>query len=178
VRPIREIIAGIRSRCNSQFSLGLRLSAERMGMEIAEALILAEQLMQQGEIDYLDMSLWDVFKEPADEAYKGRSLLSWFAELDRGDVRLGVAGNIQSAADVHACMAAGVDFVLVGRAAILHHDFPGLVKRDPDFRMAPPPISADYLGAEGISAPFINYIRNWPFIVGAPVGGSDFPAAS
>jgi 2,4-dienoyl-CoA reductase-like NADH-dependent reductase (Old Yellow Enzyme family) len=175
-RPIREIISGIRSRCNPQFSVGLRLSAELMGMEFAEVLTIAEQLMQEGEIDYLDMSLWDAFKEPVDKNYQGRTLLSWFAGLDRGEVRLGVAGKIQSAADIHACMAAGVDFVVIGRAAILHHNLPGLVERDPDFRMASPPISEGYLLAEGVSAPFIDYIRHWPFIVGAPAGGSDFPA--
>jgi 2,4-dienoyl-CoA reductase-like NADH-dependent reductase (Old Yellow Enzyme family) len=175
-RSIREIISGIRSRCNPQFSIGQRLSAERMGMEFAEVLTIAEQLMQEGEIDYLDMSLWDVFKEPVEEKYKGRTLLSWFGGLDRGDVRLGVAGNIQSAADVHACMEAGVDFVVIGRAAILHHDLPKRVQRDPDFRMASPPISEEYLMAEGITAPFIDYIRHWPFIVAVPAGASDFPA--
>jgi 2,4-dienoyl-CoA reductase-like NADH-dependent reductase (Old Yellow Enzyme family) len=177
-RPIREIISGIRSRCNPQFSLGLRLSAERMGMEFAEVLTIAEQLMQEGQIDYLDMSLWDVFKEPADEAYQGRSLLSWFAGLDRGDVRLGVAGKIQSAADIHACMEGGVDFVVLGRAAILHHDLPDRVRRDPGFRMASPPISEDYLLSEGISAPFIDYIRHWPFIVAARDDGSHFPTVA
>jgi len=175
-RVLREIIAGIRSRCNPQFSLGQRLSAELMGMEFAEVLTIAGQLMQEGEIDYLDLSLWDVFKEPADEAYKGRSLLSWFAGLDRGDVRLGVAGKIKSAAVIYACMEAGVDFVVIGRAAILHHDLPDRVRRDPDFRMASPPISEDYLLSEGISATFIDYIRHWPFVVAPPEGGSDFPA--
>ncbi len=30
-------------------------------------------------------------------------------------------------------MDAGLDFVVVGRGAILHHDFPEKVKADPDF---------------------------------------------
>src|SRR3981081_1941478 len=62
----------------------------------------------------IDMSLWDVFKEPADERLQGRSLLSYFTELDRGDVRLGVAGKIMSAADARDCVDAGVDFLLKG----------------------------------------------------------------
>lgn len=45
--------------------------------------------MDEGKIDFLDMSMWNVFKEPAGESFGGRSLLSYFAELERGNVRLG-----------------------------------------------------------------------------------------
>ena len=46
------------------------------------------------------MSLWDVFKEAEAEEYKGQSLLSYFSQLERGDVRLGVAGKIMTPGDV------------------------------------------------------------------------------
>lgn len=85
---------------------------------------LAQRLMHEEKIDFLEMSLWDVFKAPAEEPHRGRSLLSYFTDLERGDVRLGAAGKIRGAAQARACLDAGVDFVLIGRGAILHHDFP------------------------------------------------------
>jgi hypothetical protein len=50
-------------------------------------------LTRRGKIDFIDMSLWDVTKEPEEAAFKGRTLASYFADLDRGDVRLG--GDVQ-----------------------------------------------------------------------------------
>ena len=68
---------------------------------------VAQRLMREGSIDFLDMSLWDVFKEPQDEAFRGRSLLSYFTDLERGSVRLGAAGRIMSGADARRCLEAG-----------------------------------------------------------------------
>ena len=113
------------------FQLGLRLSPERFGLKLAEiARRRPARCCAAGQIDYLDMSLWDVFKEPEEEAFKGRSLMCYFTELDRGAVRLGVAGKITGAAQRRARAGAGADFVLIGRAAILHHDFPRRVAAD------------------------------------------------
>ena len=123
-RPLFEAVKGIRQRCRADFQLGVRLSPERCGMNIADARAVAARLMQEDQVDYLDMSLWDVFAEPADKALKGRSLMSYFTDLERGRTRLGVAGKIRRAEHVNAVLDAGVDFALPGRAAILQHDFP------------------------------------------------------
>jgi 2,4-dienoyl-CoA reductase-like NADH-dependent reductase (Old Yellow Enzyme family) len=160
-RFIRDIVRGIRERCGSQFNIGVRLSAERFGIDLQEMAQLAQEFMRDGAIDYLDMSLWDVFKEPADERLGGRSLMSYFTELDRGSVRLGVAGKIMSAADAQACLDAGADFVLIGRAAILHHDFPALVRSDATFQSTALPVSPSYLEDEGLSPPFVEYIKGY-----------------
>jgi len=53
--------------------------------------------------------------------------------LDYEDVKWTVAGKINTAKEVQAILDAGVDFVTIGRAAILHHDFPKLVMANPDF---------------------------------------------
>lgn len=167
-RPIRAIIAGIRQRCGADFTLGLRLSAERMGLEIAESRALSGSLLAEGQLDYLDLSLWDVFKEPEDEAFKGRPLINWFTDLPRGKTRLGVAGFVRSGPDARACLDAGADFVLIGRAAIVHHDFPQRVREAADFAMPALPIDPDHLAAEGVSPPFLKYLGNFPgFIVKA-----------
>jgi 2,4-dienoyl-CoA reductase-like NADH-dependent reductase (Old Yellow Enzyme family) len=161
VRLLFDIIAGIRAHCRRDFIVGVRLSPERFGMRIAEILEVATRLMREATIDFLDMSLWDVFKEPQDEAFHGRSLLSWFAELERGPVRLGAAGRILGGADAARCLEAGADFAIVGRAAVLHHDFPLKVRADPAFRAVQTPVSEDYLRGEGLGPALIEYMRRW-----------------
>jgi len=160
-RLIREIIDGIRAQCRPDFLLGLRLSPERFDLKLADILDLAQAVMTEGKIDFLDMSLWDVNKEPNEEAFQGRSLMSWFTDLDRGSVRLGVAGKIMSAADARACLAAGCDFVLIGRGAILHHDYPKQVQANPDFHPIALPVTREHLHKEGLGPTFVDYMNTW-----------------
>ena len=103
----------------------------------------------------------DAFKEPEETEHKGRSLLAHFARLDRGSVKLGAAGKITTAAGARAALEAGVDFVLVGRGAILHHDFPMRVAGDASFTPVPLPVSEAYLVKEGLSPAFLNYMKTW-----------------
>ncbi|MDP7547912.1 MAG: NADH:flavin oxidoreductase [Alphaproteobacteria bacterium] len=160
-RIIFEVVNGIRARCGPDFNVSIRLSPERFGLQLAEIREVAQQLITEGAIDFLDMSLWDVFKEPEEDEFKGRSLLSYFADLDRGGVKLGVAGKITSGEAAAECLAQGVDFVLIGRAAILHHDFPQRIQQDPDFTAVPLPVSADYLRGEGLGENFLVYMSGW-----------------
>jgi 2,4-dienoyl-CoA reductase-like NADH-dependent reductase (Old Yellow Enzyme family) len=156
-----EIIDGVRAATKPGFSLGARLSPERWGMVVTEAADVAQRLMREAKIDYVDMSLWDVKKEPADERFQGRTLASYFTELKRGDVRLGAAGKIMSAQDARDVLAAGFDFPILGRAAILHHDFPKRVAADPNFKAIATPVSEQYLHQEGLGPAFVNYMRTW-----------------
>jgi 2,4-dienoyl-CoA reductase-like NADH-dependent reductase (Old Yellow Enzyme family) len=166
-RLLFDVAAGIRARCRGDFILAVRLSPERFGMKLAEIRTVAQRLMSEGTIDLLDMSLWDVFKEPEEEEFRGRTLLSYFAELDRGGVRLGAAGKIKSGRDAARCIEAGADLAVVGRAAILHHDFPDRVRADPDFEAVGLPVTADYLRGEGLGEAFIKYMDNWKGFVQA-----------
>ena len=114
------------------------------------------------------MSLWDVFKEAEAEEYKGQSLLSYFSQLERGDVRLGVAGKIMTPDDVEKVMGMGIDWVMLGKAGILHHDYPNQLKKNPNFVPATLPVSADYLRNEGLSDTFVEYMKVWKgFVKGA-----------
>jgi 2,4-dienoyl-CoA reductase-like NADH-dependent reductase (Old Yellow Enzyme family) len=160
-RLLFDIVEGIRSRCRPDFLVGVRLSPERFGMTLTESTVIAQRLMRSGLIDLLDMSLWDVFKEPEEEEFRERPLLDWFTALDRGEVRLSVAGKIQSARDAGRVLAAGADLLTIGRAAILHHDFPEQCRDDPFFEPVELPVTADYLRSEGLSDPFIEYMKNW-----------------
>ncbi len=160
-RIIFDIIDGIRKRCHPGFLLGVRLSPERFDLKLGEIIEIAQQMMSDGQIDFLDMSLWDSFKEPVEEAYQGQTLLSYFTSLDRGEVRLGVAGKIYTPQDARKCLEEGVDFVLLGRAAILQYDFPQQVLTNPDFMPVTNPVSSDYLRAQGLGEDFITFMSGW-----------------
>lgn len=166
-RVVREIIDGVRERCRPDFQLGLRLSPERFGIDIGETRTLAEELMLEGKLDYLDMSLWDVNKIPEQEGFKDRSLMGWFTDLKRGNTKLGVAGKIMTGADARACMDAGCDYVLLGRAAILHHDYPKQYEANPDFVPAALPVTRQHLRDEGLGPTFVEYMNGWKGFVAA-----------
>ena len=112
-------------------------------------------------VDWLDVSLWDVFKQPEEDEFKGPDLLSYFTGIERGSVRLSVAGKIRTAGDAERVIDTGADAVTIGRAAILHHDFPERCRRNSRFEPAELPVSEDYLREEGLSDAFIGYMRNW-----------------
>jgi 2,4-dienoyl-CoA reductase-like NADH-dependent reductase (Old Yellow Enzyme family) len=160
-RILFEIIDGVRATCGPNFSLGVRLSPERFGLKLEEIAKVAQRLMREDNIEYLDMSLWDVFKEPEEEALKGRSLASYFTSLARGNVRLGAAGKLTTGEGCRRAMEVGLDYVVIGRAAILHHDLPKRIAADPDFKPTPLPVTPDYLRNEGLGEAFVGYMRSW-----------------
>lgn len=164
-RIVRDIIAGIRSRCRKDFQVGLRLSPERFGVVFGEMRELAGAMLASGDLDYLDMSLWDCFKHPVDEAFAQRPLIDWFAELPRGSARLGVAGKLRSAADARRALEHGADFAIVGRAAILHHDWPARAAADAGFTPATLPVTREYLRGERLGEAFLGYMATWPGFV-------------
>ncbi|MBE0615749.1 MAG: NADH:flavin oxidoreductase [Burkholderiales bacterium] len=162
-RILFEIIDGVRSRCREDFMLGVRLTPERFGIKLAEAVQLAQRVLREDKIDFLDMSLWDVFKEPEEAEYQGRTLMSYFTELDRRNVRLGVAGKIRTPREAEATLAAGADWIMLGRAAMLQHDFPNRYKADPAFKPVPMPVTRQYLKDQGLSEKFQAYVQGrWP----------------
>ncbi len=167
-RFLYECIAGVRAECGPDFSLGVRLSPERFGMELGEILGLAGALLKDDRIDYLDMSLWDSFKEPGDAAFKGKTLVELFGALPRGKTRLGAAGKIATGRNCQAALNAGLDFVVIGRAAILHHDFPKRVEANNCFEPIALPVTEAHLKAEGLGDAFLNYMKTWKGFVAEP----------
>ena len=161
-RILFEMIDGVREACGENFLIGVRLSPERFGMQLSEMKIICDRLYQEDKIDMIDLSLWDCFKFPEEEAHKDQSLLEHFASMDKKNIKMTVAGNIRTAEDVQKIMEADVDFATIGRAAIIHHNFPKLVQNDSSFEQMSLPVTRDHLKAEGLSEPFINYLGRWP----------------
>lgn len=164
-RLLFEIVNDIRASCGSSFLLGVRLSPEKFGMDIQEIKSICQRLINENKIDFLDISLWDAFKKPAEEKYQAISLLAHFTTLDFKNVLLTVAGKIRTGKDVQHILNAGVDFVTIGRAAILHHDFPTRVMENPNFEPVKTPVSTQHLLKEGLSNTFVKYMRRWPNFV-------------
>jgi len=160
-RILFEIIEGVRARTRPDFQLGLRLSPERFGLRFAEQREVASRVLADGRLDYLDMSLWDSFKAPAETEFAHRPLIDWFTDLPRGATRLGVAGKLMSGPDCQRALDHGADFVLLGRAAILHHDFPQKAAADPAFRAVSLPVPRQHLIDERVGPAFVTYLDGW-----------------
>lgn len=164
-RVLFEIVDGIRARCGSDFALAVRLSPERFGMHTREIVEIYGRLIEGNKVDMIDMSLWDVFKTAVDEDFVGQRLIDIFANLERGNTRLAVAGKLYSTADAQRSIDAGADIVAIGRAAVTNHDFP-LQSKDPAFVMRTLPVPRDVLLAEGLSEAFVGYMSSWAGFVG------------
>ncbi len=176
-RIVFEIIDGIRSSCRPDFQLGIRLSPERFGLKLAEIQTLAREILHQQKIDYLDMSLWDVAKEPNEEEFKGRTLMSYFTELPRGRVKLGAAGKIMGGEIASEVLEAGCDYCVIGRAAILRHDFPNRVAARRPLHLTPAPCNRA-ASARRRPEPRLPHLYEWVEGVCGGGGGVELQAAS
>ena len=160
-RLLFEIVNSIREKCGPEFLLGVRLSPEKSGMKLNEIKAICKRFINEGIIDFLDISLWDVFKMPEEKEHQNKSLLDHITQLDRKNIKLTVAGKIISGIDVIKVLEAGVDFVSIGRSAILHHDFPKQVMDNQTFVPIDLPVTKDYLRNEGLGENFIKYMQRW-----------------
>lgn len=160
-RIFHEILEGVREQCGTDFLVGVRLSPERFGMDVAECMTVSQAFIDSGRIDFLDVSLWDCFKGPEDAQHQHKTLLEHVTALDRKGVRITVAGKISTGADTQAILNSGIDFVTIGRAAILHHDYPDRVMANPAFVPAALPVTRAHLAHEGLGEAFIRYMTRW-----------------
>ena len=153
-RVLFDVLAGIRSRTGPDFQVGLRLTPRGAGIVLPEGLAVAEKVLASELVDYLDMSLWDVYGTDSE----GALIIDQFSALPRGRTALGVAGKILGAADASWCLEHGVDFLTVGTGAILHHDFPVRAMADAGFVSRTPPVTREYLLAEAVGPSFVDYL--------------------
>jgi 2,4-dienoyl-CoA reductase-like NADH-dependent reductase (Old Yellow Enzyme family) len=166
-RIVAEVLEGIRAATGEDFQLGLRLSPEGFGIPLQDGREYARRALDSGLLDYLELSLWDVFMRPrrGDEGL----LIDYFVDLPRGAARLGVAGKVLSTADAQWCLDRGADFVSVGRAAIVHHDFAARALAEASFTARPLPVPVEVLRQERVGPAFVDYlIETFPDVVSVP----------
>ena len=80
------------------------------------------------------------------------------------DVPVLAAGGIWTRADAERAQRAGVDVVVLGRAAIAHPDWPS-ASRAPDFAPIKPPWEPDYLRSVDVGEPLLDYLRGFSGVV-------------
>lgn len=174
-RFLLEIIDGIRSATRPDFQVHVRLSPERFGQELGAVIELVERLLDDAQVDSIDLSLWDFRKEPEEDRFRGRSLLSYFTRLARGGVRLGAAGRIIHPRAAVEALGAGVDFVTLGKVAVLHADYPLRLYEDAAFTPDWLPVSAARLRQAGLGERFIRYLSSWTNFVADREPPADVP---
>lgn len=162
-RLLIEILDGIRQQCGPDFQLGVRLSPERFGQSLPEIVALTRLICDSERADYVDLSLWDVRKRPINAAEDDSKLLiHHFTDIARGPVRLGAAGKIMDGETARWVLDQGCDFVLLGRAAIIEHDFPKKLQANADHTAPSLPVTSAHLTQQGVSPKFQQYLSGWP----------------
>jgi 2,4-dienoyl-CoA reductase-like NADH-dependent reductase (Old Yellow Enzyme family) len=165
MRALGEVLEGIRAATGDHFQVGVRLNPEAKGSPLSEGREVARQVLAGGTVDFVDLSLRDVFATPHEQE-DNSLLIDAFTNLPHGSTVLSVAGRVLSAADAAWCLAKGVDVVTVGTGAILHHDFATRALIDPDFVARSHPVSRDVLRAELAGPPLIDYLaEDWDDLV-------------
>jgi 2,4-dienoyl-CoA reductase-like NADH-dependent reductase (Old Yellow Enzyme family) len=160
-RLIFEILGGIRSATDDEFQVGLRLSMGRYGMRLSELTRLSEDLMLAGLVDYLDLAPWDVAALSSESGYVGRTIVSAFTELDRGNAVIGASGRLHTAQQARALLEAGCDFAMIGRLAVAEPGFARRLLDDPEHTAVTLPVSTQFLERTGISPPMIEHMGQY-----------------
>lgn len=165
-RVIRDTIDAVRAATSPQFHVGLRLSTERFGLTTDEIVQLSADLMIEGQLDHLDLSLWDVTKLPEGAHASAAPLVTHFIDLPRGDTRLGIAGKIVDGPSARAALATGADFVDIGRAAIADQFIAERILADGDYAGPTFPVTRQSLRDNTVGEPFVEYFATgWPQLV-------------
>lgn len=156
-RLLREAVRAVRARVSPGFAVGVRLSPvdvyEARGLLLSDSLQVGRWLAEDGA-DFVHLSL----REAASAAPDGRVIATAFREALPADVALLAAGGITTAAQAEAAVEAGVDVVVVGRAAIAHPDWPRRIAQ-PGFEPKRPPFEPDYLRSVAVGPAFVDYLR-------------------
>ncbi|HSN44000.1 MAG TPA: NADH:flavin oxidoreductase [Propionibacteriaceae bacterium] len=165
-RFVHEVVHAIRGRTGPGFHVGLRLSTERYGLVTDEMVQLVAALFVGGDLDYIDLSLWDVTKLPVHAPEGSPMLIEHFLGLPRHGAALGVAGHMTSASDAQWALDAGADLAFIGKAAIADHAFARRATTDASYQAPTFPVTKDHLRAEMLGESFVEYFAtNWPHLV-------------
>lgn len=165
-RLLREVLQDIRAAVSPGFAVGVRLSPvdlwSQRGLRLADSVHLGRWLAEDG-VDWVHLSLMQATAS-APEDPSGPPIATAFRAALPGDVALQVAGAVWTLADAQAARAAGADQVVLGRAAIIHPDWPE-VAFDPDFSPSRPPWPLPALVAADVGTGLQRYLLARPGMV-------------
>lgn len=174
-RFLLDTMRAVRAATSQSFAVGVRISPvdtwARRGLRLQDSVQLVQWLAEAGA-DFVHLSLRDAAGparfEPEHKAPVARVL----RDALPAQVPLVVAGGVSTRADAVRAESAGADVVALGRAAIVHPDWPQ-ASLAPDFAPLQTPWEPDYLRSVAVGEPLLAYIGNFPGMVvgGAPPRG-------
>ena len=120
VREVRRVISEYADR---PFLLGYRISPEEPGegaLRIDDALALADQLANEGHIDYLHTSLYNILSGRSQEDTTGKTTAERFVEVIAGRIPLMAAGEIRTPDEAREVVKMDLPMVVVGRSLVMN----------------------------------------------------------
>lgn len=120
VREVRRVISEYADR---PFLLGYRISPEEPGegaLRIDDALALADQLANEGHIDYLHTSLYNILSGTSQEDTTGKTTAERFVEVIAGRIPLMAAGEIRTPNEARQAVKMDLPMVAVGRSLVMN----------------------------------------------------------
>ncbi|AEX23988.1 NADH-dependent flavin oxidoreductase [Vibrio sp. EJY3] len=120
VREVRRVISEYADR---PFLLGYRISPEEPGegaLHIDDALALADQLANEGHIDYLHTSLYNILSGTSQEDTTGKTTAERFVEVIAGRIPLMAAGEIRTPDEAREAVKMDLPMVVVGRSLVMN----------------------------------------------------------
>lgn len=120
VREVRRVISEYADR---PFLLGYRISPEEPGegaLRIDDALALADQLANEGHIDYLHTSLYNILSGRSQEDTTGKTTAERFVEVIAGRIPLMAAGEIRTPDEAREAVKMDLPMVAVGRSLVMN----------------------------------------------------------
>lgn len=169
-RLLRDTVRAVRAAVRPGFAVGVRLSPvdtwDRRGLVLDDGVRVGVWMAQDG-VDFVHLSLRQAWGPPPFEPERP-PVARAFRDALPPDVPVLAAGGIRTAADEVRARQAGVDVVVVGKAAIRHPDWPMEVDV-PGFEPAPTPWSPDDLRDQAVGPGLIAYLGGFPGLV---VGGA------
>jgi 2,4-dienoyl-CoA reductase-like NADH-dependent reductase (Old Yellow Enzyme family) len=124
-------------------------------------LALTGELLEDGSVDHVDL----VLEQHSDPRGIPGKPLSWVRGTKRNTGLLGLTGGFASGSDIQRGFDEGADLIGIGTAAILHPDFPKQLLGNSQFAAGTLPVSPEYLRHQGVTAPFLDYLRKLPSFV-------------
>jgi 2,4-dienoyl-CoA reductase-like NADH-dependent reductase (Old Yellow Enzyme family) len=165
-RLLRETVRAIRAEVSPTFAVGVRLSpvdvwAQR-GLVLADGVRVGRWLVDDGA-DFIHLSLRDAAGPPPHEPDAG-PVARAFRDALPADVPVFAAGGIWTRAEAHRALDAGVDVAVLGRAAIIHPDWP-VVSAQPGWTPTRPPWPRADLRAADVGPALLSYLDRFDGLV-------------
>ena len=137
------------------------------GIDIEETILVAKWL-EELNIDILSLSLREYNMETIFED-QNNPVIQLIRDETNDNLKIATAGNIWSRADAVNARQIGADIILLGRAGIVHPDWPTVSSKKILSHITPNGILL-FFKKVGVSTVFHNYLMKFPGLV---MGGAE-----